>query len=215
MRILIGASSQVVREGLESLLGVAPTFNVVGSFSVGRALARIEDLQPDVLLLDLESPADDSVLLAMESEAKRFISSIVVLTDSIEDSWSVDALRSGVRAILPRDATSEEIGAAIQATATGLVVLHPDALHSLLFPMSSGEVPEEPETDLSDHILTPREIEVLRMMAEGLGNKEIASRLGISDHTIKFHISAMFAKLGASSRTKAVTIGIRQGLIML
>ena len=215
MRILIGASSQVVREGLESLLGVAPTFNVVGSFSVGRAFARIEDLQPDVLLLDLESPADDSVLLAMESEAKRFISSIVVLTDSIEDSWSVDALRSGVRAILPRDATSEEIGAAIQATATGLVVLHPDALHSLLFPMSSGEVPEEPETDLSDHILTPREIEVLRMMAEGLGNKEIASRLGISDHTIKFHISAMFAKLGASSRTKAVTIGIRQGLIML
>lgn len=214
MRILIGASSQVVREGLESLLGVAPTFNVVGSFSVGRALARIEDLQPDVLLLDLESPADDSVLLAMESEAKRFISSIVVLTDSIEDSWSVDALRSGVRAILPRDATSEEIGAAIQATATGLVVLHPDALHSLLFPMSSGEVPEEPETDLSDHILTPREIEVLRMMAEGL-NKEIASRLGISDHTVKFHISAMFAKLGASSRTKAVTIGIRQGLIML
>ena len=171
MRILIGASSQVVREGLESLLGVAPTFNVVGSFSVGRALARIEDLQPDVLLLDLESPADDSVLLAMESEAKRFISSIVVLTDSIEDSWSVDALRSGVRAILPRDATSEEIGAAIQATATGLVVLHPDALHSLLFPMSSGEVPEEPETDLSDHILTPREIEVLRMMAEGLGTK--------------------------------------------
>lgn len=215
MRILIGASSQVVREGLESLLGVAPTFNVVGNFSVGRAFARIEDLQPDVLLLDLESPADDSVLLAMESEAKRFISSIVVLTDSIEDSWSVDALRSGVRAILPRDATSEEIGAAIQATATGLVVLHSDALHSLLFPMSSGEVPEEPETDLSDHILTPREIEVLRMMAEGLGNKEIASRLGISDHTIKFHISAMFAKLGASSRTKAVTIGIRQGLIML
>ena len=112
--------------------------------------------------MDLESPADDSVLLAMESEAKRFISSIVVLTDSIEDSWSVDALRSGVRAILPRDATSEEIGAAIQATATGLVVLHSDALHSLLFPMSSGEVPEEPETDLSDHILTPREIEVLR-----------------------------------------------------
>ena len=212
MRILIGASSQVVREGLESLLAVAPTFNVVGSFSMGSALARIEDLQPDVLLLDLESPADDSTPLAMESEARRFTSAIVVLTDPTENSWAVDALRSGVRAILPRDAVSEEIVAAIQAAATGLVVLHPDALHSLLLPMPSGE---EPETDLSDHILTPREIEVLRMMADGLGNKEIASRLRISDHTVKFHISSMFAKLGASSRTEAVTIGIRQGLIML
>jgi two-component system, NarL family, response regulator YdfI len=212
MRILIGASSQVVREGLESLLAVAPTFNVVGSFSMDSALARIEDLQPDVLLLDLESPADDSMPLAMESEARRFTSAIVVLTDPTENSWAVDALRSGVRAILPRDAVSEEIVAAIQAAATGLVVLHPDALHSLLLPMPSGE---EPETDLSDHILTPREIEVLRMMADGLGNKEIASRLGISDHTVKFHISSMFAKLGASSRTEAVTIGIRQGLIML
>jgi two-component system, NarL family, response regulator YdfI len=212
MRILIGASSQVVREGLESLLAVAPTFNVVGSFSMGSALARIEDLQPDVLLLDLESPADDSMPLAIESEARRFTSAIVVLTDPTENSWAVDALRSGVRAILPRDAVSEEIVAAIQAAATGLVVLHPDALHSLLLPMPSGE---EPETDLSDHILTPREIEVLRMMADGLGNKEIASRLRISDHTVKFHISSMFAKLGASSRTEAVTIGIRQGLIML
>jgi len=212
MRILIGASSQVVREGLESLLAVAPTFNVVGSFSMGSALARIEDLQPDVLLLDLESPADDSTPLAIESEARRFTSAIVVLTDPTENSWAVDALRSGVRAILPRDAVSEEIVAAIQAAATGLVVLHPDALHSLLLPMPSRE---EPETDLSDHILTPREIEVLRMMADGLGNKEIASRLRISDHTVKFHISSMFAKLGASSRTEAVTIGIRQGLIML
>jgi two-component system, NarL family, response regulator YdfI len=212
MRILIGASSPVVRGGLESLLAGTPTFNVVGSFSVGSALARIEDLQPDVLLLDLESPADDSMSLAMESEAKPFISAIVVLTDPTESFWLVNALRSGVRAILPRDAMSEEIVAAIQAVANGLVVLHPDALHSLLFPTSSGE---EPEADLSDHILTPREIEVLRMMAEGLGNKEIASRLGISDHTVKFHISSMFAKLGASSRTEAVTIGIRQGLIML
>jgi two-component system, NarL family, response regulator YdfI len=212
MRILIGAGSQIVREGLESLLAAAPAFNVVGSCSVGSALARTEDLQPDVLLLDLESPTDDLMSLAMESEAKRIISSIVVLTDPTENSWAVDALRSGVRAILPRDAMSEEIVAAIQATATGLVVLHPDALHSLLSLMPSGE---EPETDLSDHILTPRETEVLRMVAEGLGNKEIATRLGISDHTVKFHISSMFAKLGASSRTEAVTIGIRQGLIML
>jgi len=85
-------------------------------------------------------------------------------------------------------------------------------LRSMLSPILPGE---ESEPDPSDQTLTPREIEVLRMVAEGLGNKEIASRLGISDHTVKFHISSIFAKLGASSRTEAVTVGIRQGLIMV
>jgi DNA-binding NarL/FixJ family response regulator len=109
-------------------------------------------------------------------------------------------------------ATAEEIVAAIQASVAGLIVLHPDALHSVLSPLSSGD---QPESHPSDRILSPREIEVLRMIAEGLGNKEIASKLGISDHTVKFHISAIFAKLGASSRTEAVIIGIREGLIMV
>ncbi len=207
-RVLIGASSEVVRAGLESLLATVPTFKVVGNFPIGAVLTQFEDLQPDVLLLDLESPEDESMSLPMESG----ISPLVVLTDNTENSWAVEALRSGTRAILPRDATSEEIVAAIQATATGLVVLHPDALHSVLSPILPGELPE---SDPSDQILTPREIEVLRMVAEGLGNKEIASRLGISDHTVKFHISSIFAKLGASSRTEAVTVGIRQGLIMV
>ena len=113
---------------------------------------------------------------------------------------------------MPREATSEEIVAAIQASVVGLVVLHPDALHSVLSPIPSGD---QSELESSDQILTPREIEVLRMIAEGLGNKEIASKLRISDHTVKFHISSIFAKLGASSRTEAVTIGIRGGLIMV
>jgi two-component system, NarL family, response regulator YdfI len=207
-RVLIGASSEVVRAGLESLLATVPTLKVVGNFPIGAVLTQFEDLQPDVLLLDLESAEDESMSLPMESG----VSPLVVLTDNTENSWAVEALRSGTRAILPRDATSEEIVAAIQATATGLVVLHPDALHSVLSPIPPGELPE---SDPSDQILTPREIEVLRMVAEGLGNKEIASRLGISDHTVKFHISSIFAKLGASSRTEAVTIGIRQGLIMV
>ena len=91
-------------------------------------------------------------------------------------------------------------------------MLHPDAFGSVLFPTSLGE---QAELDPSAQILTPREIEVLRMIAEGLGNKEIASKLRISDHTVKFHISSIFVKLGASSRTEAVTIGIRKGLIMV
>jgi NarL family two-component system response regulator YdfI len=212
MRILIGASSAVVRAGLESLLASAPTFQVVGSFPIGTALAQFEDLQPDVVLLDLESLADESMSAAVESGGMVRNSALVILTDNFENSQVADALRSGVRAILPREATSEEIVVAIQASLAGLVVLHPDAFGSVLFPTSLGE---QAELDPSAQILTPREIEVLRMIAEGLGNKEIASKLRISDHTVKFHISSIFVKLGASSRTEAVTIGIRKGLIMV
>ena len=117
-----------------------------------------------------------------------------------------------MRAILPREAKPEEIFAAIRASIAGLVVLHPDALDSVLAP-ARGE--ERPELDASDQILTPREIEVLGMIAEGLGNKEIAFRLGISDHTVKFHISSIFGKLGAANRAEAVALGIQQGLIMV
>jgi len=212
IRVLIGANSEVVRAGLESLLAMAHAFQVVGSFPIGTALAQFEDLQPDVVLLDLESLADESISPAIESGGMVRNSALVILTDNPENFSVADALRSGVRAILPRAATSEEIVAAIQASLAGLVVLHPDALGSVLFPHSSGE---QAELDPSDQILSPREIEVLRMIAEGLGNKEIASKLRISDHTVKFHISSIFAKLGASSRTEAVTIGIRGGMIML
>jgi len=198
----------VVRTGLGAVLAKAPNLQVVGSFPIDTLLARIEDLQPDVVLLDLESAADES--LPLEIKDAPLSLAIVVLTDNTEVSWSAEALRSGVRAILPRDATSEEIRAAIQAAAMGLVVLHSAAFDAFLSP-----IPERSELDPPDQILTPREIEVLRMIAAGLGNKEIASKLTISEHTVKFHISSIFAKLGASSRTEAVTLGIRRGLIMV
>src|SRR5215475_2158032 len=211
MRVLIGASSEVVRAGLESLVVTAPAFQVVGSFPIGTALAQFENLQPDAVLLDLESPVDEAMSQAIESGSMVRNSALVILIDDPDFSVA-NALHSGVRAVIPRAATAEEIFAAIQASVAGLVVLHPDALHSVLSPMPSGD---QPELDPSDRILSPREVEVLRMIAEGLGNKEIASKLGISDHTVKFHISSIFAKLDASSRTEAVTIGIRNGLIML
>jgi two-component system, NarL family, response regulator YdfI len=122
------------------------------------------------------------------------------------------ALRSGIRAILPRAAGPEEVFAAIQASVAGLVVLYPDTLESLL---SLSDEAEQSELGSAGQILTAREIEVLRMIAEGLGNKEIASKLSISDHTVKFHLSSIFAKLGAANRAEAVTLGIRLGLIMV
>jgi two-component system, NarL family, response regulator YdfI len=205
-RVVIAASSAVVRAGLESLLATAPMFQVVGSFSIDMAAAQLEDLEADVILLDVESISDESMSLVIESGAVPVSFARVILTDV--ENFAVIG-HSGVRAILPRDAGSEEIVAAVQAAATGLIALHPDAFNYLL---RSGE---RPELTFSDPILTPREIEILRMIAEGLGNKEIASKLSISDHTVKFHISSIFAKLGAANRAEAVTLGIRQGLVMV
>jgi DNA-binding NarL/FixJ family response regulator len=113
---------------------------------------------------------------------------------------------------LPRHASSEEIVAAIEAVAAGLVVLHPEAMTSLR-PASLAR--RGAVAAVADQRLTAREIEILGLIAEGLGNKAIAARLRISDHTVKFHIASIFAKLGAGSRTEAVTIGVRQGLIMI
>jgi len=187
-----------------------PAFELIGSFSVDKACAECDDLQPDVLLLDLGSPADESISIVLELLREPVRSTLVILADDQTIS-AADALRSGVHAILPREVKPEEIVAAIEASVAGLVVIHPDALDSLL--PTDTEKPSE--LDSSDQILTPREIEVLRMIAEGLGNKEIAAKLRISDHTVKFHISSIFAKLGASNRAEAVTVGIRHGLIMV
>jgi two-component system, NarL family, response regulator YdfI len=210
IRVLIGARSEVVRAGLTSLLTADTRFQVVGTFSIDD-LTRVEDLQPEVVLLDLDSPSDESLSAAIQSGGALVNSSLMILTEDPE-SLAVDVLGSGLRAILPRYATPEEIIAAIQAAATGLVALHPDIFDSMLSRIRPGQ---QSELDPSGQILTPREIEVLRMIAEGLGNKEIASKLSISDHTVKFHISSIFAKLSASNRAEAVTLGIRHGLIMV
>jgi two-component system, NarL family, response regulator YdfI len=210
IRVLIGARSEVVRAGLASLLTADPRFQVVGTFSIDD-LTRVEDLQPEVVLLDLDSPSDESLSAAIQSGGALVNSSLMILTEDPE-SLAVDVLGSGLRAILPRYATPEEIIAAIQAAATGLVALHPDIFDSMLSRIRPGQ---QSELDRSGQILTPREIEVLRMIADGLGNKEIASKLSISDHTVKFHISSIFAKLSASNRAEAVTLGIRHGLIMV
>ena len=111
--------------------------------------------------------------------------------------------------MLDRDATRDEIVAAVQAAAAGLVALEPRDAAALMggAARAPAQSPVEP--------LTPREIEVLRMLAEGEGNKAIAFKLGISEHTVKFHVASILAKLHASSRTEAVTIGVRRGLILL
>jgi NarL family two-component system response regulator YdfI len=203
IRVLLVAASAVRRAGLEALLKTAASVKLVGSLHNPHAVAQYAaQLHPDVLLLDLddETPTRLSTSLA-----------VVALIDEPSADWVARALRSGVKAILPRDSGIDEILAAIQAAHAGLVLLDPDVTQNLASRIPAPVVRPTPALD----DLTPREIEVLRMLAEGLGNREMAARLGISDHTVKFHISSILDKFGAATRTEAVTMGIRMGIILL
>jgi DNA-binding NarL/FixJ family response regulator len=212
-RVLVVASSAVVRAGLESIVRSGPGLEVVGAAASPFALAEsIESLRPDVVLVELESGDDPDGPALPGVGSGPGPPAFVVLGDDTMSDGLAEALRLGTRAVLPRDAQPREIVTAVEAAAAGLVILHPASVDSLLsmVPASSRVVPGP-----GAETLTPREIEVLGMLAEGEGNKQIARRLGISEHTVKFHVGSILAKLGAASRTEAVTLGVRQGLIMV
>ncbi len=194
-RVLIVSPSGVVRAGLQTVLESGHGLDVVGAVF---ALDAPDLPDADVVLLEMGS-RDDPVPVSEEIGA-------VVLLGDLDPG---EGLRRGARAVLPRNAEGPEIIAAVEAAAAGLVVIPPAMLERVLppIPVSEQETPREQ--------LTAREIEVLTMLAEGEGNKQIARHLGISEHTVKFHVGSILGKLNASSRTEAVTAGLRQGLIVL
>ena len=136
---------------------------------------------------------------------------VVLLADRPEQTELAEAFRSGIRAVLPRDISPEQLQAALRAVAAGLVVAHPSGIGAVV------GIPASAASDVSPlaEPLTRREREVLQMLAGGLANKEIAARLSISDHTAKFHVASILGKLGAATRAEAVAIGIRRGLVFL
>ena len=219
IRVVLAAASAVRRAGLEATIAKTTTLKLIGSFQSAQTMAsHLADLQPDVIVLDLAG----SELVGNDFDLERKYSGasiaslsaaglpVVVLVDEPTSDWTAHALKSGVKAILPRDGGMDEILPAIQAAYAGLVLLDPEVTQNL-----AARVQPRNGLTAAPEDLTPREIEVLRMLAEGFGNREMASRLGISDHTVKFHVSSILEKLGAASRTEAVTLGIRMGLILL
>jgi len=191
--VLVAASSLVVRAGLEAVVEQTGEGVVAGSASSKDLAGRAFELHPDVILWQL-SPDEDAGAVLHTLEGHRVI---VLGADSPRE-----LLRAGARGALPATASEDQIAAAIRAAAADLVVL----------PYESTTSPAVPQAASG---LTARETEVLRMVAEGLANKEIAWRLGISEHTVKFHVSSVLGKLGAGSRAEAISAGIRQGAIML
>jgi DNA-binding NarL/FixJ family response regulator len=204
IRIAVVATSAVRRAKLEGIVRSLTDFHLAGSFGAVASLVPFaRNAELDVIVIDSDSIRD--LLLEPISEA-----AIVLLTE-VSDARSISRLlRSGVRAILSRESDPDDVLSAIYAAYDGLVLLSTATAESLA--AVYGDLPLEVEEELSEEI-TSRETDVLRMLAEGLVNKDIAARLGISEHTVKFHISSILDKLGASTRTEAVTLGIRRGLI--
>jgi DNA-binding NarL/FixJ family response regulator len=207
IRVLIAAPSAILRAGLESIVRSSPALELAGSApDLARLQAAVEREQPDVVLADLEFAGEDPPP-ELASPAP-----VVLLVDHPPGPWTIEALRSGARAVLPRDVSAGEILAAIEAVAAGLAVLSPGDLQALL---PAAPRAERSGSTLATEALTPREREVFTMLAEGAGNKAIAWKLGISEHTVKFHVASIMSKLNATSRTEAVAVGIRKGLILL
>lgn len=212
--VLVVASDLIVRAGLESILHTSSDLSVYGGIAsdADTIAALVASVSPDVVLIELGLQDDEPVSEKLVALGSLEGVAIVILADAPPGDWTTEALRLGVRAVLPRSATAEEILQTVVAAAAGLVVLHPDVVDALL-----PVLPSATRVDVAELVqaLTGREIEVLSMLAQGLGNKAIARRLSISEHTVKFHVSSIFTKLNARSRTEAVTLGARQGLIML
>ena len=193
IRVHIDVASAVTRAGLEALLRDHQEIEVVSCESEAAVAMRDAPSAPDMR----DAPAPH---LAASGEPAL---PVVLLTDEVSPR---EALRAGARASLPSAATPAQIVAAIHAAAAGLSAVPASEINALL-PKAEADPPAEP--------LTPREMEVLEMLAEGLSNKMIAYRLNISTHTAKFHVNAILAKLGAGTRTEAVMRGIRAGLIQV
>jgi NarL family two-component system response regulator YdfI len=212
IRVLIVAMSSISQSGLENLLRARTSLQVVRLVSdFGQLSEIVEELQPDVVVAEItgQDRTLPGEILTLSEEAPV---GIVLLVDDANTERDMDAFRGGVRAVLPRNMSQGAIIAAVEAVGVGLTVLLPEGLDTLLRESSASHRAVSPPLV---EALTPREIEVLGMMVEGWGNKEISTRLGISEHTVKFHVASIMGKLNASSRTEAVTSGIRHGLIML
>ncbi|MEN9226518.1 MAG: response regulator transcription factor [Thermostichus sp. HHBFW_bins_43] len=209
VRVLVAATSEISRLGLLALLERDP-LQVVGQAQIPELTAQIEALEPDVVVLEWNEW--DPVPEASLWQEDKNLAWVILSTGGDPFFWAGGSTAG--RALLIREATAEEIRQAVQAVVAGLWVIHPEHLRwSITFAPTAAANPALGETP--PPVLTPREIEVLNLLAEGSGNKAIAKQLQISEHTVKFHITSLFHKLGCTSRTEAVTAGIKLGLILL
>jgi len=210
IRILVADDHPVVRDGLVAILGTQPDFEIVGEAGTGaEAVERARELRPDVMLLDLEMPELDGVEVLRRLSQSNPEIRVIVFTAFDTDERILGAVQAGAQGYLLKGAPRKELFDAVRVVHAGGSLLQPVVASKLLRQVSHPAQVNEVEA------LTLRELEVLRLVAQGLQNKEIAAALVISERTVKFHVSSIMGKLGAGNRTEAVRLAAQQGLIEL
>ncbi len=205
IKVLLVADHSVVRQGLRMFLSLDPELKVIGEAANGReAIQAAHQLKPDVILMDLLMPVMDgiSAIAVLRKELPKI--EVIALTSILEDEKVVGAIRAGAIGYLLKDTQAEDLNRAIKAAAAGQVQLSPQAAARLV---REVRAPESPEA------LTGRETEVLRLLAKGYSNKEIAGELIIGEKTVKTHVSNILSKLAVPSRTQAALYAVRIGLV--
>jgi DNA-binding NarL/FixJ family response regulator len=205
LTVVLADDQRIVRDGLVTLLGLLPGVTVLGAAADGgEALSLVAAHAPDVLLTDLRMPGMDGVETTRRVRAEHPGTAVVVLTTYVDDEAVVPALRAGAAGWLSKDADAEAIGRALRSAADGQTTLDPAAAARLVAPSAPTRLPDA---------LTPREVEVLALIAEGLSNQQIARRLVVGEATVKTHVNHLFAKAGLRDRAQAVGYAYRHGLV--
>ena len=208
VRILVADDHPIVREGLVAILDTQEDFEVIGEAGSGReAIERMDESAPDVLLLDLEMPDLDGLAVLQHLRDHESPVRAIVFTVFDTDDRILSAVRTGAKGYLLKGAPRDQIFNAVRIVAQG---------RSLLEPVVASKLMEHVNRARNDpDALTPRELEVLPLLARGLLNKEIADTLDITERTVKFHVSSILGKLGAGNRTEAVSIAAQRGLVRI
>ncbi|HSM56067.1 MAG TPA: response regulator transcription factor [Candidatus Sulfomarinibacteraceae bacterium] len=205
IKILLVDDHSVVRQGLRMFLALDPELDVVGEAANGvEALRLAGELEPDVVLMDLLMPEMDGITATTAIRRQYPDTEVIALTSVLEDEKVFAAIRAGAIGYLLKDTEADELCRAIKAAAAGQVQLSPQAAARLMREVRPPDSPEQ---------LTPREIEVLQLLAHGLANKQIARELSIGEKTVKTHVSNILGKLGVLSRTQAALYAVRAGLV--
>jgi DNA-binding NarL/FixJ family response regulator len=208
IRVVLADDQRVVREGLQMLLGLLPGIEVVGAAADGEEAVRLAVARAaDVVLMDLRMPRMDGIEATRRLAEARPAARVIALTTYADEPTVLGALRAGARGYLTKDAGAEEISRAIAAVARGEAALDRAVQHHVIGAVAQAET----AAPLPDG-LTPREAEVLALIAEGLSNGEIADRLVVSPATVKSHVNRVFSKIGARDRAQAVAYAYRSGL---
>jgi len=210
MKVIICDDQAIVRDGLVMLLKLEPDIEVVGTAGDGaEAVEMVAGKKPDLILMDLKMPIMNGVEATRQIRMKYPEVKVLVLTTYADDEWVFDAIQAGASGYLLKDTPREELIRAVRGTITGKTYVDPSIAGKVLDQVSSHQT--QPATLITSK-LTEREIEVLRLIARGLSNADIADQLFLSDGTVRNHVSAILAKLGVSDRTQAAVIAIQHGL---